>query len=65
MDDATVPDVDVPRTCPACGTELQQATVDMDAERLPRPEYRPGEYAGFSFCPNPECPEHPHREATP
>ncbi len=45
-----------PRTCPTCGTELQQATLDMDADKLPRPEYRPGEHVAVTFCPNPDCP---------
>jgi hypothetical protein len=50
---------DWPRRCPACGTELQQATLDMDTTNAPRPEYRPGEHVAVTFCPNPECPEHP------
>ena len=45
-------------TCPECGTELQQATLDMDEEKMPRPEYRPGEHVAVTFCPNPDCPSH-------
>ena len=45
-------------TCPQCGTELQQATIDMDEEKMPRPEYRPGEHVAVSFCPNRDCPSH-------
>jgi hypothetical protein len=56
MSDVTEPDI--PRTCPDCGAELQQATLEMDEEKLPRPEYRPGEHVAVAFCPNPDCPSH-------
>ena len=46
------------RTCPTCGTELAQATVDLNPEKLDRPEMRPGEMATVDFCPNKECPSH-------
>ena len=45
-----------PRSCPTCGTELAQATVDMNPDKLDRPEMRPGEMASVDYCPNPECP---------
>jgi hypothetical protein len=47
---------DWPRTCPTCGTELQQAVVDFDKSNADRPELRPGEMAAVDFCPNPDCP---------
>ena len=47
-----------PTTCPQCGTELQQATVDLDKSNADRPELRPGEMAVVDFCPNPDCPSH-------
>jgi hypothetical protein len=46
------------RTCPTCGTELAQATVDMNPDKLDRPEMRPGEMASVDFCPNKDCPSH-------
>ena len=54
---------DWPTTCPECGTELQQATVDLDKSNADRPELRPGEMAVVDFCPNPDCPSH-KREAS-
>jgi hypothetical protein len=47
-----------PTRCPECGTELQSATIDMDASNADRPELRPGEMAAVDFCPNPDCPSH-------
>ena len=48
---------DWPRHCPACGSELATATVDMDQTNADRPEMRPGEMAAVDFCPNPDCPD--------
>ena len=58
--DETQPDAnqDWPTKCPECGTELQQATVDLDKSNADRPELRPGEMAVVDFCPNPDCPSH-------
>lgn len=44
------------QTCATCGTELAYATVDMNPEKLDRPELRPGEMAAVDYCPNPDCP---------
>jgi hypothetical protein len=52
----TPDDQNWPRNCPTCGTELAQATVDMNPDKLDRPEMRPGEMASVDYCPNPECP---------
>ena len=52
----TPDDQDWPRNCRTCGTELAQATVDMNPDKLDRPEMRPGEMASVDYCPNPECP---------
>lgn len=48
--------------CPACGSDLARATVDLVAtpdvtESLdePRAEFQPGEMVAVDFCPNPDC----------
>jgi hypothetical protein len=48
--------VEVPRTCPYCGTELQTGTIDFDTTNEPRAQLNPGEMAQVDFCPNPDCP---------
>ncbi|HSJ20320.1 MAG TPA: hypothetical protein VK964_07080 [Nocardioidaceae bacterium] len=45
-----------PTHCPACGTELAQATIDLDDAGRDRAELRPGEMVVTDYCPNPECP---------
>ena len=52
-------------TCAECGTELQQATIDMagtpdvdPAQDQPRAEFDPQHMAAVGFCPNPRCPRH-------
>jgi len=47
-----------PTRCPECGTELQQATIDMDPTNRHAPEFAAGEMARVDYCPNPECPAH-------
>ena len=51
--------------CAECGTELQQATIDLaetpDVEvdqDLPRAEFDAQHMAAVGFCPNPDCPRH-------
>ncbi len=44
-----------PTHCPRCGTELEQAVLDFDQDKAPRPELRPGEMAAVDFCPNADC----------
>ncbi len=51
--------------CPACGTELQQATIDVaqtpevdpDQDHA-RAEFDAQHMAAVGFCPNPDCPRH-------
>ena len=51
--------------CTECGTELQQATIDVagtpdvdpDLDH-PRAEFDAQHMAAVGFCPNPECPRH-------
>jgi hypothetical protein len=56
-------------TCPECGTELQQATIDLaatpdldgnvDADQdRPRAEFDPQHMVAVAFCPNPGCSRH-------
>ena len=55
--------------CPECGTELQQATIDLagtpdvasDLDQ-PRVEFDAQHMAAVGFCPNPDCPRHGHPE---
>ncbi len=54
-DDAAADDQDWPTHCPACGTELAQATIDMDTSNPARAELQPGEMVAVDFCPNPDC----------
>ncbi len=53
--------------CAECGTELQQATIDLaeTPDRIPgsdpvpdqpRAEFDPQHMAAVGFCPNPDCP---------
>ena len=51
--------------CPECGTELQQATIDLaevpdvvPEQDLPRAEFDPQRMAAVGFCPNPDCTRH-------
>ena len=51
--------------CAECGTELQQATIDVsktpdvDPELdRPRVEFDAQRMTAVGFCPNPECPRH-------
>jgi hypothetical protein len=56
--DQPEPDQQWARTCPECGTELQQAVLDLDKTNADRPEMRPGEMVVVDFCPNADCPTH-------
>lgn len=66
MDEPTEEQQPWPRTCPVCGTELEQATIEFggrdepgnDPRNDPRNELNPGEMAQVDFCPNPDCPSH-------
>ena len=49
--------------CVECGTELQQATIDLEEtpgvtaeEDRPRAEFDAQHMAAVGFCPNRECP---------
>ena len=51
--------------CAECGTELQQATIDVagtpDVDALqdhPRAEFDAQHMVAVGFCPNPECRRH-------
>ncbi len=51
--------------CAECGTELQQATIDLaatpdvdPAQDRARAEFDPQHMTAVGFCPNPECPRH-------
>ena len=51
--------------CAECGTELQQATIDVTqtpdvdpALDRSRVEFDPQHMAAVGFCPNPSCPRH-------
>jgi hypothetical protein len=51
--------------CAECGTELQQATIDvaqtpaLDAEQdHARAEFDAQHMVAVGFCPNPDCPRH-------
>lgn len=55
-DQATGNDQEWPTRCPVCGTELAQATIDMDAANRDRAELQPGEMVVTDYCPNPDCP---------
>lgn len=58
MEQPTVDETPWPTTCPECGTELQQATIDMDPTNRDDPEFQAGEMARVDYCPNPDCPTH-------
>jgi hypothetical protein len=51
--------------CAECGTELQQATIDVaqtpevdPAQDYARAEFDAQHMAAVGFCPNPDCPRH-------
>jgi hypothetical protein len=51
--------------CAECGTELQQATIDVagtpdvaPAQDHSRVEFDAQHMAAVDFCPNPDCPRH-------
>lgn len=56
MDQPTVDETHWPSSCPFCGTELAQATIELDEDRPDRPALNPGEMAQVDYCPNPDCP---------
>ncbi len=57
MSDHTVEgDQTWPRNCPACGTELTSAVIDLDPTNADHPQLNPGEMVAMDYCPNPECP---------
>ena len=45
-----------PTHCPACGTALASAVVDLDKTNEDRAELNPGEMVAVDYCPNPDCP---------
>ena len=45
-----------PTHCPACGTELSTAVIDLDETNEKRAELNPGEMVAVDYCPNPDCP---------
>ena len=56
MTDQAPEEQEWPTHCPACGTELTSAVIDMDKTNADRPELRPGEMVAVDYCPNPSCP---------
>lgn len=55
-DDVAHDEVDWPTHCPVCGTELAQATIDLDKSNRDWKELQPGEMVVTDYCPNPDCP---------
>lgn len=45
-----------PTHCPACGTEMASAVIDLDKSNENRAEFNPGEMVAVDYCPNPSCP---------
>ncbi len=45
-----------PTHCPACGTALTSAVIDLDQSNENRAEFNAGEMVAVDYCPNPDCP---------
>lgn len=45
-----------PTHCPACGTRLASAVIDLDPSNENRAELNAGEMVAVDYCPNEACP---------